>query len=87
MAKIISETLNKELEVEDGCDMKILEKEFSVPFGCEDGFCGTCQMEVLEGMENLTERNDKERDFGIEDPDRFACQCKILKGVVRIKHY
>jgi len=87
MAKIISESLSKEIEVEDGSEMKVIEEEFSVPFACKDGQCGTCQMEVIEGMENLTDKTEAEEEFGVEDPTRFACQCKIKEGVVKIKHY
>lgn len=86
MAKIISETHNKEIEVPDGSEMKIIEDEFDVPFGCKDGLCGTCSMEVLEGIENLTEMSEAEKSFGIEEGSRFACQCKIKQGTIRIKH-
>ncbi|MAG02938.1 ferredoxin [Candidatus Pacearchaeota archaeon] len=85
MAKIISETSGKEVEVEDGSSMKIVEEEFNIPFGCEDGLCGSCIIEVGEGMENLTDKNDKERDMGIAENERLSCQCSIKQGVVKIK--
>jgi ferredoxin len=87
MAKIISETLDKELDVPDGSDLDVIKDGFDVPFGCEDGICGTCTIEVLEGMENITERNQKEIDFALKDPDRLACQCKIKSGTIKVKHY
>ena len=87
MAKIISDTLGKEVEVEDGTEMRVVEEHFEVHFGCEDGFCGTCKIEVLEGMANLTEKTENEIDFGLEDEERFSCQCKIKNGTVKIKHF
>ena len=87
MAKIISAVYGKEIEVEDGSTLHIIKDEFDVPFGCEDGICGTCTMEVLEGIENLTERTEAEKEFGLKDPDRLACQCKIKHGTIKIKHY
>ena len=60
-------------------------KELGIPFGCENGVCGTCQMEVIEGKENLFPLNEKERDLFADETHRYACQCRIKQGIVRIK--
>jgi ferredoxin len=43
-------------------------------------------IEVMQGMENLSEFNQAEADFlGDLDKERLACQCKIMGGCVKIK--
>ena len=89
MAKIILENEGKEEEREvkenDTGDLIDKSEELGVMFGCQDGRCGSCRMEVIEGMENLSERTAKEKDLGIEEPHRLMCQCKIKKGDVKVK--
>lgn len=82
MAKLI---LNGEkIEVTDGECIKDACEEAGVPFACEEGICGTCIIEVEEGMENLSEFTEEEEDFiGDEDQERLACQCKIKGGCVK----
>ena len=82
MAKLIIN--DKEIELPDGADIKDPCKENGIMFGCEDGKCGTCQIKVDEGMENLNEKNDSERDMTTGDDVRLACQCKIKQGTVKI---
>jgi len=71
-------------KVEDGAEVKEGCKELGVVFGCEDGLCGTCLVEVMEGMDNLSERTQAEKDMGVEDNNRLMCQCKIKGGRVKI---
>lgn len=57
----------------------------SIPFGCRDGECGTCVINVVEGMEFLSPINDKEKKVLSTMPDhhlnsRLSCQMKIAKG-------
>ncbi|MEN9626408.1 MAG: ferredoxin-4 [archaeon] len=86
MAKLINHEGKKE-EVKDGDPIKsVCMEKFQIPFACEDGLCGTCLIYVIEGMENLSERNDKEKDMGLVGNERLACQCRIKKGIVSIKH-
>ncbi len=61
-------------------------EEAGVPFACTEGVCGTCVIEVKEGMENLTEPTQEEKDFLGEETcgERLACQCKIRQGKVTI---
>jgi ferredoxin len=53
-----------------------------IPFGCRSGACGSCVIEVVEGVEALGEADDVERDFladlgHSEDDHRLACQCRL----------
>ncbi|MDX9796383.1 MAG: 2Fe-2S iron-sulfur cluster-binding protein [Sulfurimonadaceae bacterium] len=67
----------------------------ALPFGCRDGECGTCVVEIEQGMEFLSPINDKEKKVIKEncagtctDKTRLSCQMKIVKpnGIVRIKY-
>jgi len=69
----------------DVCD----EQGLSLGFGCREGGCGTCMIEVLEGMENLSARNESEDEMleimADGNPNaRLACQCEV-KGDVRFR--
>jgi ferredoxin len=55
MAKIIID--NVEHEVPDHSKIDALCEGAGIPFSCNSGVCGTCQIEVLEGEENLNELN------------------------------
>lgn len=84
MAKLIIN--DEELEVEDG--IKIVEtiEEAGVPIGCSNGVCGTCEVEVLEGMDNLNEMTEEEEDLGMEGNKRLGCQCIIKSGSVTLEY-
>lgn len=85
MAKLIFNG-EEEVEVEDGDLIKPLCEEAGIPFACEEGVCGTCVVEVEEGMENLSEFTQEELDFlGEQDCERLACQCRINKGTVSVR--
>lgn len=67
----------------------------ALPFGCRDGECGTCVVEVVQGMEFLSEKTEKEYKVlkeicsGTCTPNsRLSCQMKIDKpnGIVRLKY-
>lgn len=54
---------------------------FPIPFGCENGLCGTCLIQIGSGMEHLNEKTEQE-EFTLEARDaepnmRLACQCQI----------
>lgn len=87
MALLSFEHNDEEVELEE--DESLAEKceEAGVPFACTEGVCGTCVIEVLEGMENLSEPTQEEKDFLGDDTccERLACQCKIKSGKVRIR--
>ncbi len=84
MAKLI---LNDEpIDVPDGQNIVDFIEEAGVPIGCSNGVCGTCEVEVLEGMENLSEVNEAENDLGMEGNKRLGCQCTIIKGEVNLTY-
>ena len=74
----------KEIEVSNGEQIKEACMDLGVPFGCEEGFCGTCRIKVVEGYENLSEITPREKDLFVEGNERQACQCRIKSGAVRI---
>lgn len=86
MAEIIFNNQGSE-SIPDGSPIKSFCEENGVPFACEEGICGTCIIEVADGMENLSEFTQEEVDFlGEQNRERLACQCKINNGCVRIKY-
>lgn len=86
MAKLIFEDTQEQCELPDGSPIMEPCEQAGVPFACTEGVCGTCVIEVTEGMENLSEFNEAEADFlGELDRERLACQCKINGGCVKIK--
>ena len=75
------------VEIEDGVAIKDFCEENGVPFGCEEGVCGTCIVEIDEGMDNLSPFTQEEEDFlGEMDTERLACQCKIKGGCVKVRY-
>ncbi|MDA1196894.1 MAG: 2Fe-2S iron-sulfur cluster-binding protein [Nanoarchaeota archaeon] len=54
-------------------------EELGITFGCTDGICGTCIVEVDEGMECLGEKNQEEKDMALDDNQRLVCQCTFKK--------
>lgn len=86
MAKLIFETVKEEVELPDGSPIQEACEHAGVPFGCTEGICGTCVLEVTEGIENLSPFNQAEADFlGEMNKERLACQCKIMGGCVKVK--
>ena len=86
MAKLIFENTEEEVILPDGESIITSCEEQGVPFACTEGVCGTCVIEVTEGMDNLTPFTQEEEDFlGELDKERLACQCKIRCGSVKIK--
>ena len=83
MGKIIAKD-GREVSVEDGSYVKDACKEVGVPFSCEDGVCGTCMIDVLDGQDNLSELTEQEQDLARDKEHRLACQCKIKSGEVKI---
>ena len=86
MAKIIFVENNEEADLPDGSPIAEACEQAGIPFACTEGVCGTCVIEVSEGMGNLSDFNQAEADFlGDLDKERLACQCKIKGGCVKIK--
>ena len=74
-----------EIEIKDGEKIVDAIEEAGVPIGCSNGVCGTCEVEVTSGMENLSGLTDEERDLGMEGDKRLGCQCTINGGTVCLK--
>ena len=75
----------QEVNVEDGGQIKDACENLGVLFACQEGYCGTCKIEVLEGPENLSELTKQEEEMDLDKKNRLACQCKIKQGMVKIK--
>ncbi len=84
MAKLIVDGVEHELP--DGAEIAETCENSGIPFSCNSGVCGTCQIEILEGSENLNELNREELDLGMDRNNRLSCQCKILNGTVKITY-
>lgn len=86
MAKLKFETTDEEVELPDGSPIQEVCEEAGIPFACTEGVCGTCVIEIKEGIENLSDPTQEEIDFLGDDTqdERLACQCKIKHGEVTI---
>jgi ferredoxin len=82
MAKLYIE--NVEYDVPDGTQIAEACESAGIPFSCNSGVCGTCQIEILEGADNLNELNREENELAMDRNHRLGCQCKILGGVVKV---
>lgn len=62
--------------------------EACVPYSCRSANCGTCRVEVQQGLEAFAEADDDELGildvFGSQPKVRLACQLKIAHEVDRI---
>jgi len=86
MAKLIFENNNEEVDIPDGKAIKDECEQAGIPFACSEGVCGSCIIEIVEGMNNLSDPTQAEKDFlGEIQNERLACQCKIKSGSVKIK--
>jgi ferredoxin len=72
----------EEKEIEDGSKVLEAAEELGVPFGCQDGVCGTCMATVVDGKDNLEPLNEKEEEMDMAKGQRLVCQCKIVAGSV-----
>ncbi len=83
MAKLLTKD-GKEVELEEGSDIREACEKLGVEFGCSSGICGTCMIDVVEGEENLSELTEREKALNRDKKHRLACQCKIKSGNVDI---
>mgnify|MGYP001594747095 CR=1 FL=1 len=72
----------------DGSLREVVQREgWPVPFGCENGICGTCLITIGSGKENLSSVEEIEdmtlQAMGMREDHRLACQCKV-KGDIEI---
>ena len=85
MSSIKSLNDGKEISVKDNGPIKEACEDLGVPFGCQNGICGVCTIEIVKGQENLQPLNDREVAMGCNSKKRLACQCKIKRGNIGIK--
>lgn len=86
MAKLLFKQTGDIVELNDGDAIAQSCEEAGVPFACTEGVCGTCVIEVVEGMDNLSPPTQEEQDFlgDATCKERLACQCRIRQGNVKI---
>ena len=82
MPKVTFKNTSDEVETEQGSELKRItrEKDWPIPYACEDGQCGTCIIKTAQG--GLSKMEEKEQStldaMGFNDGEhRLACQCKI----------
>ncbi|MCB9771937.1 MAG: (2Fe-2S)-binding protein [Candidatus Omnitrophica bacterium] len=84
MAKLFID--NIEYEVADGTPIAEICEKTGIPFSCNSGVCATCQIDILEGAENLGDLNQEEKDLGMDQKHRLSCQCIIKSGIVKVTY-
>jgi ferredoxin len=72
----------KDEEVQEGQHVIAACERLGIPFGCQDGLCGTCISKVIEGADNLAPKNSKENAMGLKEEQRLPCQCVLNSGTV-----
>jgi ferredoxin len=87
MAKLTITNDKKSYEMPSGtriveyCD----KNNTAILFGCRSASCGTCMIQVVDGMNHLSPKGDKEKDLlemvSAGQHERLACQCSILGDV------
>ncbi len=75
----------QEIAVPDGESIMPAAEQLGIYFGCQEGNCGVCEVEIVEGYDNLTALTEAERDFRLLDNRRLACQCKLKQGIVKMR--
>lgn len=92
MATILFEDDNLEVQAPIGTGLRDLAQNegSSIPFGCEQGICGTCFSNIESGMECLSAMEEQEKEtleaLGGTEGQRLVCQCRVEKdGTVHIK--
>ncbi len=85
LTRVDEDGSEESVEIVEGDEVIDGAEELGVPFGCQDGRCGSCLAEVTEGYDNLSEMTQEELDMELEKPHRLMCQCKIKNGEVKIR--
>lgn len=79
--KFISDNAAVEAEAGELLREVCQKNDLTIPFGCENGLCGTCLVAIKDGADNLSEKTDIEKEtldaLLAYDDQRLACQCKI----------
>ena len=84
MAKLIIDGI--EYDLPDNSKIDATCESAGIPFSCNSGVCGTCQIDILDGAENLGELNQEENALGMDRNNRLSCQCVIKSGIVKVTY-
>ncbi len=90
MAKITLAVNGKTYEVPDGTSFLDFCEEQSAdhPFGCTEGVCGTCVLEIVKGAENVSSPTQEELDTVENHTDidgaRLGCQI-VVNGDIEVR--
>ncbi|MFC4546097.1 2Fe-2S iron-sulfur cluster-binding protein [Paenactinomyces guangxiensis] len=80
-----TETYQMEVPMGANLLLEAVSRSIPLPFHCTTGKCGTCQMRVIKGQENLSDYSEQElyRIDGeaISSGYRFACQTYVYGDV------
>jgi ferredoxin len=84
---------SKTVDAPDGGELVDLCDEYlaPVPFSCRSASCGTCHVQVLEGIELFEPPNESEQELldllGGPQHSRLACQARLRPGpgLIRIR--
>lgn len=95
MGNIKFEQENKEVVAADGANLRLKALENSIDLyktwgkmmNCGGyGQCGTCLVEIVEGMENLSPRTEVENRKLKKKPETYRLACQTLvNGAVTVK--
>ncbi len=88
MPKVTFQGTEQSVDVEEGALLREVTQKngWPIPYGCENGICGTCLITIPEGSDNLSEIGEHEaqtlKAMGKTDgTHRLACQCKVMGDV------
>ena len=84
MAKLIIDGV--EHEIPDGTQIAEVCEKSGIPFSCNSGVCGTWQIEIIDGADNLGELNREEQELGMDKNHRLSCQCVLKNGCVKVTY-
>jgi len=84
MAKIIIDNIT--YDIPDGEQIAPACEAAGIPFSCNSGVCGTCQIRILEGADYLNDLNVEEKELSMDRTHRLGCQCKALGGTIKVTY-
>lgn len=87
MPKVTFLSDNVTLDVPENASLREVahSNDLSIPFGCENGICGTCLITIKEGVEHISPETEQEKEtlgtLMAQPGQRLACQCKVSGDV------